>query len=73
MSSHKLKIKVLHCFVKLSKEQNHTLYYTRNQVPEGTANKHCANSGKTAVLFMIDMIDLLFSYVPWIQTEEHKS
>lgn len=61
MWSHKLKIKVLYCFVKLSKEQNYTLYYTRNQVSEKTTNKHCANSGETAILFMIDMIDLLFS------------
>lgn len=45
------------------------MYYTRNQVPEETANKHCANSGETAIFFMID---LLFSYAPWMQTEEHK-
>lgn len=50
MWSHKLKIKVLHCSVKLSKEQKYTLYYTRNQVPEETANKHCANRGETAIL-----------------------
>lgn len=59
MWSHKLKIKVLHCFMKLSKLQSYTLYYTRNQVPEEIANKHCANSGGIAILFMIDFLILL--------------